>query len=476
MNLSFLSALLYVLAPGQESLTLDTVLRDVDLAFPKLMATRLEAAVAKAKSQEKRGAFDPVFSFDTEFLRYNSSTDPGKAKTTSMSDAVIEVLDRSGVKYSVGARLNRGDVKSPSSFTGGFGEYFVSAKIPLLRDRINNAKTVAEQQALLGEPIADQFIREAQLNLFKKAGTAYWELVGAKAKLEVAQQLLKLAADRAEYIRERIRKGANPPIDQQEADAEVARRQGGLDKAERDVQKAEIKLGLFRWNQDGSTLEASRTQVRIQSLDDRGTKVEPLVAKTAATQDRPELLALRLSQQVLALDLGLAQNDRRPGLDLIIGPGYDFGADSIGNTMKAGVFYTIPLRQNSVDGRINATKSKLQKLGLEYKQLERSVQIEVDDALSALAQTEKRLLAAQAEVKGNQAVEDGERIKFVEGLSTLFLINQRERATAESQARLIDVKVELQLANLAFLASTAQLGGSTAGGARVGATPQGGAR
>jgi outer membrane protein TolC len=211
-----------VLNPSQANLNLDAVLRDVDRAFPKLMATRLEAAVARAKSQEKRGAFDPVLSFDTEFLRYNSSSDPGKAKTTSMSDAVVEVLDRSGVKFSVGGRLNRGAVKSPASFTGSSGEYFVSAKIPLLRDRINNAKTVAEQQALLGEPIADQFIREAQLGLFEKAGAAYWELVGAKAKLDVATRLLKVATDRAEYIRERIAKGANPPIDQREANAEVA--------------------------------------------------------------------------------------------------------------------------------------------------------------------------------------------------------------------------------------------------------------
>ncbi len=448
-----------MLAPGQGTITLETILRDVDRTFPKLMATRLEAAVAKAKSQEKRGAFDPVLAFETEFLRYNSSSDPGKAKTTSMSDAVIEVLDRSGVKFSIGGRLNRGDVKSPSSFTGSFGEYFVSAKIPLLRDRINNAKTVAEQQALLGEPIADQFIREAQLGLFEKAGTAYWELVGAKAKLEVTEQLLKLAADRAEYIRERIRKGANPPIDQEEADAEVARRQGGLDKAERDVQKAEIKLGMYRWSDDGSTIDASRTQVQVKALDDRRTKVDVMQAKSTATRDRPELLALNLSQQIFALDLGLAQNDRKPGLDLVIGPGFDFGADNIGNTMKAGVFYTIPLRQNSVDGRINATKSKLQKLSLEYRQLERAVQIEVDDALSALAQAEKRVAAAESEVKSNTAVEEGERIKFAEGLSTLFLINQRERTTAESQARLIDVKVEFQLANLAFLASTAQLGG-----------------
>ncbi len=460
MNLSFLAAVLNVLNPSQANLNLDAVLRDVDRAFPKLMATRLEAAVARAKSQEKRGAFDPVLSFDTEFLRYNSSSDPGKAKTTSMSDAVVEVLDRSGVKFSVGGRLNRGAVKSPASFTGSSGEYFVSAKIPLLRDRINNAKTVAEQQALLGEPIADQFIREAQLGLFEKAGAAYWELVGAKAKLDVAARLLKVATDRAEYIRERIAKGANPPIDQQEANAEVARRQGGLDKAERDVQKAEIKLGLYRWREDGSTIDVSRTQVNVSDLEGRSAVVDAKKARDTATQDRPELLALRLSQQVLGLELGLAQNDRKPGLDLVIGPGLDLGADSIGNTMKAGVFYTIPLRQNSADGRINATKSKLQKLDLEYKQLERAVQIEVNDALSALAQTEKRVGAAVEEVAANLAVEEGEKIKFLEGASTLFLVNQRERARAESESRLIEVKVELQLARLALLASTAQLGGA----------------
>jgi hypothetical protein len=141
-------------------LDLNSFLKSVDRNYPKLRSTRLEREIADAKAQEKRGAFDPIFLTETNLLRYNSTSTRGKASYTRMSETVLEVMDRSGVKLSAGQRLNMGSVKSPSSSTGALGEWFVSAKIPLIRDMGVNPKAVAERQAQFGQPIGNGSGRE----------------------------------------------------------------------------------------------------------------------------------------------------------------------------------------------------------------------------------------------------------------------------------------------------------------------------
>ena len=441
-------------------LSLNSFLRTVDANFPKMVSVRLESNLANSKAQEKRGAFDPVFSFNSDFIRYNPSSAPGKAYETQMSEGTIEVLDRSGAKLAVGARLNNGRVKSPGNSTGDWGEYFVSAKIPLIRDRLTNAKTVAEKQALLGVPLADQFIRQTRFDVLQKAGDVYWDWVGAGEKLRINQALYDLAVDRAKFIKLRVEAGANPAIDNAEANAEVFRRKGSLEKAERDLQKSELKLQFFLWNQQTIAepkplqrtrlpLLASQFELPTQNAIDAG--------RSTALVERPELLGIQLSRDLFSLDLALAENERKPALDFTLGPGTDLGGGGIGLTYKTGLFYSIPLRQNTADGRIIQVQVKLQKLDLEEKQTRQGILIEVSDAVSSLKQTLERVKAAELEVTAARELERGEKIRFENGSSTLFLINQRERGRAEAEIRYADVRVEMEQANLNYLITTTQI-------------------
>ena len=72
--------------------------------------------------------------------------------------------------------------------------------------------------------------------------------------------------------------------------------------------------------------------------------------------------------------------------------------------------------------------------------------MEVDDAWSAIQAAVDRFQATYAEVLLAKQLEDGEHKRFAAGDSTLFLVNQRERATAEAIGRLIDIQLEYQQA------------------------------
>ena len=143
-------------------------------------------------------------------------------------------------------------------------------------------------------------------------------------------------------------------------------------------------------------------------------------------------------------------------MDFVFSPGRDLGAGAIGNTVKAGVNVTLPLRQRTADGRIGAAALKIQKIDFDNINEKQRISIEVKDTISAINTTYERFLAAEKEVELATKLEAGERTKFQLGDSTLFLVNQRERATAEARVKLIEMQTEYEQAVAVFRAVTVQ--------------------
>ena len=439
---------------GAPPLLLERVFQIIENQHPKLRGSVIERRVATAKRIEKQGAFDPILSISTDYLRYNSASKRGKVSEAFGIGTEVNFLTRSGIKFFASSTLNLGATKSPLSATGDFGTYEFGLKVPLFRDFRINEKSVGERQAFLGESQADIAVVQTRLELFRKAADDYWDWVAAKRRLDVARNLLKLAEIRNDAIRQRTVVGDLPPIDAVEAEQEVQRRQAALAKAERDFQKAQFKLSLSLWLDDVTAQpppdEGSVLDVSLQLEPTEITAAEINDAIALALQRRPELQAIAVLKDTVRLDLELARNQRRPILDLALVPGRDAGPGGIGTTLKAGVIFELPLRQRTADGRIAQAQLKLQKLDLEERTLRQQIMTEIYDTASAINTAWKRYLATKRELEAAIVLERGENQRFMLGDSSLFLVNQRERATAEARNKLIDVQAEYEQARAAL--------------------------
>ncbi len=444
------------------TLTLEDVIRIVTRYHPKLRGAEAQQRIAAEKRLEKQGAFDPVFTTGTDFLRFNSELDTktlrGKAATMRIAAAEVEFLTRYGLKVAAGTRYNLGKVKAPLAPTGSGGEYFIEFKLPFLRGARINEKSAAEKQALLGEPLADTDYERMRLDLILKAAESYWDWVATQRKLEVARNLLTLAEFRAQAVRERVTAGDLPAIDTTEAELEVQRRQGGLTKADRDLQKAAFKLSLSLWAPDGQQVMSPESSQVPSSLPIPVLFTEQQLreGQQLAQTRRPELQALGLNRQITQVDLDLAKNQRLPAIDFTFSPGRDIGVGAIGNTVKAGLSFTLPLRQRTVDGRLGQASYKLQKIELDMLHERQRISTEVQDAISAINATFERYRLGEQEIVLALKLEEGERTKFQLGDSTLFLVNQRERATAEARVKLIELQAEYEQSVATFRIVTAQ--------------------
>lgn len=181
------------------------------------------------------------------------------------------------------------------------------------------------------------------------------------------------------------------------------------------------------------------------------------VSREGALAKRPEILAIALQLGAVSLDERLALNDGRPDLSLVLQPGQDMGRLGIGETLKAGINFSVPLGRWDASGRRDTARAKTIKLTQDRELTKRQVMLEVDDAWSAILAAVERFHATDAEVALAKRLEEGERKRFAEGDSTLFLVNQRERATAEAIGRLIDIQLEYQQALLALDAASIAL-------------------
>lgn len=426
----------------------------IEQHFPRLVSARADVEAARGRLRSKKGAFDPVFTVDRSHLLYNSSSNRGKAYTTEMTEGVVEVQTRSGVSLFAGSRLNIGDVKSPRSSTGSLGEYFVGLKLPLMRGYGLNDKNVAEQQASIGVEVADRDVDVLRLGSLRSGLGAYYRWIAAGKKREIAARLLEIAKTRVEQIRARVERLDLARVELVEMQTEVQRREGQLAAANRELASAKYTLGLYLW-QDGDPFPLlgeppKDLPVPTQLIPDTADKkVEQ------AVQKRPEIEAIGLSSKAVKLSLDHARNDRKPQLDFVVSPGFDNGQKSIGPTAKMGIFYSLPLVQNTVDGRIDEAVQKLKSIEIDREFLVQQIRTEVLDAINGVEQAFRRYEAAKAEVALAEELERLERVRYEAGDGTLFLLIQRERATAEARSREIDVIAEYQQAQLALRAATA---------------------
>ncbi|MDX2083898.1 MAG: TolC family protein [Candidatus Melainabacteria bacterium] len=440
-------------------LTLTQVLEQVRQYHPKLFGADLERRIAGAKLLEKEGAFDPGISLDSEYLRYNDFTKKGTTSKTWDNELTLNWLTRSGLKLSTGARHNSGDVKPPLYPTGDTGEYFMGARLPLLRGFRMNDKVAAEMQAKIGIPLADAAFQQARLLLLQDAATAYWQWVRSTQAVAIQRQMLDLAKVRLETVQGRVKEGDLPALDAVEAEQEVIRRQGSLIKAERDYQKSVFYLSRYLWQANGTPSPLPLASQCLASMP----QAEPLSddqwmeGRQMALERRPELQALPLQKKIIEVDRDFAKNLRLPVLDLYALPGVDTGDNSIGPTLKAGISLVVPLRQRTARGMQAAAEFKLQKLDLEQRLLLQHVLLEVDDAVSAVQAAYQQIEAARQELDLAIRMEQGERDRFALGDSNLFLVNQRERATAEAALKLLDQQTHYQQAWVALQAVTNQL-------------------
>jgi outer membrane protein len=291
---------------------------------------------------------------------------------------------------------------------------------------------------------------------------AYWDLAYAVASLRVNQQSLELAQESLRNTRARIEIGTTPPIDEVEAEAEVATRQEAVIVAQSDIETAQDALRVLVLNPsmpDFWTVRidpSDRPAFDPVPVDVDGAVVRALEQRTDLEQQRKSLeesdINLRyyrnqtLPEVTANFDYGLSglggtQFIRTSGFpgEIVGENGRGFGSvlgDLFGNQFPSwtlSVNVSHPLGASAQEASLARARLQHGQSLAQIRDQELQVTSQVRNAARQLLTNQQRVQTTRVSRELAERRLDAEQKKLTAGTSTNFVVFQVQRDLTQAQ-------------------------------------------
>ncbi|MHB1156800.1 MAG: TolC family protein [Phycisphaerales bacterium] len=185
---------------------------------------------------------------------------------------------------------------------------------PLLRDfgeQVNGAKIKLAENARRRDVLA---VKQELLRVIGETEQAYWELVFARYRLSIQEQLLAETVRTRDEVTHRGEVDANP-VQLAQAESEVNVRQAELFRARADLRKASDKLKRLL-NAPSLPLSGEMIVQPVDYPDELPVPFKLSNAIATAIHERPELSQILLQLADAKIQQDVAENQTLPRLDL----------------------------------------------------------------------------------------------------------------------------------------------------------------
>ena len=321
------------------------------------------------------------------------------------------------------------------------------------------------QQLLLSvnnREIADVTLRQTVATIARAVRLAYWDLVYARASLQVQVQSLELARQSLQNTRARVEIGTTAPIDVVEAEAEVATREEAVIVAEALIGTAEDALRTLVYD---PTMPGFWT-LRIEPVTSPTIDTQPVDGDTAvrrALASRTDLQQTHKNLESADINLRYLRNQTLPeinanldyslsglgGTEFLRGAG--FPGPIVGETRRGFVdvlgdvfandfpswtaSLTVSYPIGAAPQELNLARTRLQysQLQTDLRSQELRVATEVREATRQVTTNQRRIETTRASRMLAERRLEAEERKFAAGTSTSFLVFQAQRDLAVAQ-------------------------------------------
>lgn len=482
-----LTALALTVQPARgesRSLTLDDCIQQAIEHNLGLQVARYGPVFALNDLTLAYAGYDPTLNFSGQhsYSRTGGGLDsdqrlipPSESKSDSFSaglggllpwgmtyDLTARAADTSGQRGFLDTNLNV--VYDP--FENSQGSVQVSVTQPILRNSWIDGTRLGVKLAKQDLGIAREVYRGQLIDLVTVVEDAYYDLVAARENLKVQEKALQLAKTLLEENRKRVEVGAMAPLDEKQAEAEVAAREADLLSAQQtlDLRENALKRAITddyaSWH-EAELLPADQMTATPQSFDLQDSWDKGLTL-------RPDIIRAWLALEQRDIQLKYTKNQLYPQLDAFASYGH-YGSDvefsglftdyGEGNQpfWSAGAVFRVPISNTEARARHRNARAQVEQSVLAMKDLEQSIMAEIDDAIKFAKVSYRRVDATRAARGYAEAALDAEQEKLASGESTSFEVLRLQRDLTAARSSEISALTEYNKA----VAALAQREGST---------------
>jgi outer membrane protein TolC len=422
----------------------------------KLLKTKGENTIRAA-----RGNFDPqIFTyFDNKY--FDDKT------YYQLLNSGLKIPTWFGLELKTGFDQNRGVFLNPENSLPNGGLVYGGVSLPIGQGLIIDSRraTLKQAQIYAESTVAEQ---NAMLNdLYFNALVQYWEWVQSWNQLQVFETSLTLAKTRFDAIRETYLLGDIPAIDTLEAFIQVQNRQMNRDQHRLTYQNTTLELSYYLWGEDLTPLEITEN---LQPADYKSINTSYPIPK-----DTLNVLLAQLDDRNPQLQLydfklrsfDIEQKMRRDQLKPVINLNYNLLNEPVGSNVAAnlsmqnykwGVEFIFPLFLRRERANLALTKLKIIDTELGRKQKSLDIKNKVEQYYNSQNTAFGQVQLYTNAVENYYKLLAGEREKFDNGESSLFLINSREIMAIDAEITLIKLQTTYQKDRLGMYWAAGLLG------------------
>ena len=376
---------------------------------------------------------------------------------------------------------------------------------PLFRGRGIDQERRAILLAQTSADLTEAQLRRVLIEQLALVEQAYWDLTFAAGNLDVQATALAQARSQSESNERQVRAGTLAPIDVIEAQTQVSRFEQAVATAQQALTEAENRLKRLMLPDRGSPLW-SRALVPSGSVDRPLPTLSLEEAVAAALGRRPELEEVRAAAAQNEIDLRFFANQGLPQADLvasyslaglagtfapavtnplggsdaavrarlnelsaragfdplpenpapssrvpdILVGGYGGSFANIWNrrfpTASIQLQLELPIGNRTAGANLARSRLLAQRIVQQRHQVEQAIEAEVRDAVQAIRSSQLRLQAAGSASRNAREQYESERRRFESGLSTVFLLLERQTALVTAQGEELRARADLNQA------------------------------
>jgi HAE1 family hydrophobic/amphiphilic exporter-1 len=351
--------------------------------------------------------------------------------------------------------------------------------------------------------LTDVQFRQKATEIITNVEQAYWELVNALKTLQVQIEAVKQSRAQVETNKRQVAQGVLAPIDVVEAEAQVKSFEQNVYSAQEQVTRAENTLKTMMLPDRKADLW-SRALLPTTPVALEAPRVLLSEAINAALENRMELAQLRTSAEINQIDQKFYRDQTKPQVDLELSYSSNGYAGSVSDntnplitdmtalqnriaelssiaglppvqtntlnptvpanmqggygqslsnmlgqdnpTVKVGVKISLPLKNRTAKAELGHSLAEGRRIETQRAQTEQMIEADVRNAMQSVRSVEARLAAAAAQRLAAEQQYTSEQRKFQAGMSTVYLVLQRQTDLVVARGKELQAQTDLNKA------------------------------
>ena len=410
---------------------------------PVAIQAKLSLEKANAELMSARGAFDPKANTAFSEKQFNNTT------YWNTLDSYLKIPAWIG-EFKGGYERSGGKYLNPEDVVDEGGLYYASYSLPLGAGLFFDERRNALKQAKVYVTMSEAEQRSMLNKLMYKALGDYWTWYYTKRQLQFVNEGLRLVEVRFEAIRELYINGAQSALDTLEAYGNLLIRRNQLNQALAEDQNAFLAVNAHIWNSNQEPAELEADIQPIMPEADALFRNRPLKDSLyilAATQ-HPDIIKLEGSIRQMEFEKKFRTEMLKPQLNI----SYNFLRGTLNNSdagdflflnnYKFGLDASMPLFLRKERGKLRSTKIMLNWRQLDLTQNTRNIRIGIDTRWNDLNNFYAQLQNQRAVEQATRALTEGEQTRFINGESSVFLVNTRETNLVNAGLKLAELEMK----------------------------------